>query len=330
MSTSSCPYDAKYITSINKSNKDDLNNGEILISSDCNYIVIRNPSSYLSFYSIKDQSIIHKWHMHTNDSIWSINDNNFQDAQILHISTSGCLSFINTNAITYSTICNTKSPNPISQKQPSHISSFQLSSSNINTKTNPLLSLNGSNFEENLALIISSILIQIFVIIFFILMFVLWHRCKKHKYEFIEIPGGKSKSIEIQPINNIPSDSENDDELDDQIDEIQFQLSKLTPISREVTQEPDDKKVTLRVLSIMDDTSNTSNKDERKELIYIESKLKHSSSGHNLTPIDNDQFQYDHIDVKSHIQEILGKDTTTLERKLSVINSFSDDNITDV
>eukprot|EP01084_Bolivina_argentea_P289314 496763_1 len=86
-------YGAEYTNSMSKTNNDDLLDQEMLISSNCNYILIRNPSTILSFYSIPDSYIINKWNI--TDSIWTINDEHFQNTESIQISNSGCLLFNN-------------------------------------------------------------------------------------------------------------------------------------------------------------------------------------------------------------------------------------------
>eukprot|EP01083_Nonionella_stella_P222986 795199_1 len=81
-------YDAEYVTTM-KQIQDELFPFQILSSSNCAYILIRNPASILSFYSVSDEYIIHKWTVN-NNSIWSIYPSLFGE---IKLSNQGCLAW---------------------------------------------------------------------------------------------------------------------------------------------------------------------------------------------------------------------------------------------
>eukprot|EP01084_Bolivina_argentea_P096178 172912_1 len=91
MYTRNC-YDVEYINQIIQNENDELLPTQILSSSNCEFILIRIPPCIVSFYSILDESIIDKWTLNKDDSIWSLYPSDY--TQKISITNDGCLNFV--------------------------------------------------------------------------------------------------------------------------------------------------------------------------------------------------------------------------------------------
>mmetsp|Transcript_1300 Transcript_1300/g.1055 ORF Transcript_1300/g.1055 Transcript_1300/m.1055 type:complete len:444 (-) Transcript_1300:3-1334(-) len=85
---------AEYENIMHKSNGDELHVKQILTSSNCQYILIRDPSTKLTFYSTlsPENPIIHSWDINEQQSIWEIHPL-FSSSDTIKISNDGCLIF---------------------------------------------------------------------------------------------------------------------------------------------------------------------------------------------------------------------------------------------
>eukprot|EP01084_Bolivina_argentea_P315892 547436_1 len=100
-------YDAEYVNKMSQIQKDELFPYQIFTSHNCEYIVIRNPSSILSFYSVSNESIIYKWDVNDN-SIWSIYTST--DPQQMILSDTGCLTWSTQHDSVLTEICSVDPP----------------------------------------------------------------------------------------------------------------------------------------------------------------------------------------------------------------------------
>eukprot|EP01084_Bolivina_argentea_P158867 276719_1 len=100
-------YDAEYVGSMIQIQNDELFPFQLLSSSNCEYVLIRNPASILSFYSVFAESIIHKWIIN-NHSIWSLYPSN--TSQQITISDQGCLVWLTELEHTFG-VCSNKHNN---------------------------------------------------------------------------------------------------------------------------------------------------------------------------------------------------------------------------
>eukprot|EP01083_Nonionella_stella_P193169 713718_1 len=94
-------FDAEYVNEMYQIKQNELFPYEIFTSNNCEYILIRNPSSILSFYSVSHESIIQKWNI--TNSIWSIYTST--DPQQITISDNGCLSWSTDHESVLTEIC---------------------------------------------------------------------------------------------------------------------------------------------------------------------------------------------------------------------------------
>eukprot|EP01084_Bolivina_argentea_P287205 492773_1 len=87
---------ATYIANLHQSHGDYLHKGQILASTNCEYL-LRAESNALKLYSTSEHSALYTWYMH--DTIWSLSGTSQTESQTLSLFDDGCLTWSSDEAI---------------------------------------------------------------------------------------------------------------------------------------------------------------------------------------------------------------------------------------